>query len=108
MRFPVIIGVVGGIGSGKMAFCKALQKHLADKYKITACILNEGLQNLSVPQNDGNEINRIMESVKADVVMVKGHSFFHDEKLRSRFDFKIFLNSDDDVRLAKFGEFRIG
>ncbi|VDK71091.1 unnamed protein product [Anisakis simplex] len=43
-----------------------------------------------------------MESITADVIMVQGSSFFHSHKLRNQLDYKVYLHSDSDKRLANY------
>uniref|UniRef100_A0A914RLL7 Phosphoribulokinase/uridine kinase domain-containing protein n=1 Tax=Parascaris equorum TaxID=6256 RepID=A0A914RLL7_PAREQ len=49
-----------------------------------------------------HDLEEVFESAKADVVMVAGVTLLQNEKLRAQLDFRIFLESDADQRLAEF------
>lgn len=102
MRLPVIVGIVGGIASGKNAFGRALQKHLHEKHKLTTYILNKEAKNDPNPITEEKVLDQVFECVNADVIMVNGLSLLENEKLRSSINFKIFLDAESDDRLAKF------
>uniref|UniRef100_A0A915C3K2 Phosphoribulokinase/uridine kinase domain-containing protein n=2 Tax=Parascaris univalens TaxID=6257 RepID=A0A915C3K2_PARUN len=102
MRLPVIVGIIGGLQSGKVSFSKLLQKHLADKHKLTSYVLNSKNNPELINVKKEHDLEEVFESAKADVVMVAGVTLLQNEKLRAQLDFRIFLESDADQRLAEF------
>ncbi|VDM50125.1 unnamed protein product [Toxocara canis] len=102
MRLPVIVGIIGGLQSGKVSFSKILQKHLANKHKLTSYILNPANKPELIHMTQEHDVEDVFESAKADVVMIAGLTLLQNEKLRSQLDFRIFLESDADQRLAEF------
>ncbi|VDK60947.1 unnamed protein product [Anisakis simplex] len=102
MRMPVVVGVVGGSAAGKEAFSKAIQKHLADKFKLTTYIVHENAKSDHSVLSEERIHEQAMESITADVIMVQGSSFFHSHKLRNQLDYKVYLHSDSDKRLANY------
>ena len=38
-----------------------------------------------------------------DVIIIQGLLSFYDERIRTKFDLKIFLDGDDDLRLSRRG-----
>uniref|UniRef100_A0A0M3ISS6 PRK domain-containing protein n=1 Tax=Ascaris lumbricoides TaxID=6252 RepID=A0A0M3ISS6_ASCLU len=102
MRIPVIVGVIGGVGAGKEAFSKSVQRHLAEKFKLVTFIVHENAKSDHSVLSEERLHDQAMESMKADVIMVNGSSFLRNEKLRSQLDLKIYLHSDSDKRLANY------
>ena len=43
------------------------------------------------------------EIIPGDVIVLSGMLSFYDEKLRKKYKLKIFLDTDEDIRLSKRG-----
>ena len=43
------------------------------------------------------------EIIPGDVIIISGVLSFYDEKLRKKYQLKIFLDTDEDIRLSKRG-----
>uniref|UniRef100_A0A0M3IQH1 PRK domain-containing protein n=1 Tax=Ascaris lumbricoides TaxID=6252 RepID=A0A0M3IQH1_ASCLU len=86
----------------QVSFSKLLQKHLADKHKLTSYVLNSKNNPELINVKKEHDLEEVFESAKADVVMVAGVTLLQNEKLRAQLDFRIFLEFDADQRLAEF------
>jgi len=56
------------------------------------------------PQYDEKTLVRLVETKKVmpcEVIIVEGHLIFSNQELLSKFDLKIFIDADDDVRLSR-------
>jgi uridine kinase len=57
-----------------------------------------------MPLYDSNFKVRKEETQKiypSDLIIVEGHLIFNNEQLRNLFDLRIFIDTDDDVRLSR-------
>ena len=73
-------------------------------------LLNKGIKSLrngnpfNMPKYDDETMIRtaMTEHIKpAPVIIVEGHLIFCDEELMKRMDLKVFIDTDDDVRLSR-------
>ena len=51
--------------------------------------------------------NKVIDIIPGDVILLSGVLCFYDEELRKKYKLKIFLDTDEDVRLSKRGFYKI-
>ena len=65
-----------------------------------------GGETIKVPIYDKIEekkTNKEIEIIPGDAILLSGVLSFYDEELRKKYKLKIFLDTDEDVRLSKRG-----
>eukprot|EP00357_Protocruzia_adherens_P013139 CAMPEP_0115001792 /NCGR_PEP_ID=MMETSP0216-20121206/17606_1 /TAXON_ID=223996 /ORGANISM="Protocruzia adherens, Strain Boccale" /LENGTH=244 /DNA_ID=CAMNT_0002367233 /DNA_START=85 /DNA_END=819 /DNA_ORIENTATION=+ len=127
---PIFVGISGGSGAGKSELCKLLEKKFLPRasvlrqdyfYKINKLNYDEpdsvdweemegalnDLRNrkaVTRPLFDKNLSTYTINTVKirpADIIFVEGTLVFSQESLRNKFNFKVYIDCDADVRLSR-------
>ncbi|EFA76807.1 uridine kinase [Heterostelium album PN500] len=97
-RCPLVIGVCGGSASGKTSVCHRVIESLN-----TISDMRQG-KRVHIPIYDFKTHSRLQrqETVYgADVIILEGILTLYSKELRDLMDIKIFIDTDDDVRLAR-------
>ncbi|WP_194843449.1 AAA family ATPase [Paenibacillus sp. B01] len=115
------IGIAGGTGSGKTTLARWLQEQLSgsgrslevlqmDRFYKPVRPLGKGpfsdaaYEDFNTPEavDWGAVSARLDEALETrDAVIVEGFLAFHDERLRERFDLRVFVDCPSDERLAR-------
>ena len=118
---PIIIGVTGGSGGGKTSVSRAILANFPnekiamiehDSYYKDQCHLTfeERINELvagrpvDIPTYDYAEHTRSSKTYRQepqDVFIVEGILVLEDKRLRDLMDIKIFVDTDDDVRIIR-------
>ena len=123
---PIIIGVTGGSGGGKTSVSRAILSHFPDEkiamiehdsyYKDQSHLafdtdlmieqINELLAGrpVDIPTYDYAAHTRSAKTYRQepqDVFIVEGILVLEDKRLRDLMDIKIFVDTDDDVRIIR-------
>ncbi len=123
MRKPLIIGIAGGSASGKSTLARQLAEALSglrarvvgmDSYfkrgEDVPKIFSPSRQRTMPDHNrpDTADLPRLCADVDAmcasgeyDVVIIEGLMTLHDDAVRGRCDLKVFVETDDDVRVVR-------
>src|SRR5713101_3486382 len=115
---PLILGIAGGSGSGKSTIARAILEALPegrgvllqqDHYYRSQTHLPESERaNVNYDHPDALELDlltghdRSKEGLRiepAPVIVAEGILVLADERLRSRFEVKLFVDTDPDIRL---------
>ena len=120
---PLIIGITGGTGSGKSTVCKAIIDNIPEEniatleqdayYKDQSHLtFEERLKtNYDHPLSFDNKllIKHIEELCEGktitispkDIIIVEGIMILEDEELRDKLDIKIYVDTEDDIRILR-------
>ena len=123
---PIIIGVTGGSGGGKTSVSRAIldnfpnekismiehdsyykdQSHLTFEERVMIEQIKELLAGrpVDIPTYDYTEHTRSNKTYRQepqDVFIVEGILVLEDQRLRDLMDIKIFVDTDDDVRIIR-------
>lgn len=126
MPGPFIIGISGGSSSGKSSVCEAIFSYLGEENCSIIPISSGSSPKLnSFEPKSSNfkfpELALALESLKTHplssqkletphfkglifptkIILVEGNTIFCDKQIRDVFDMKIFVQTDDDERLAR-------
>jgi len=115
-----IIGVAGGSASGKSTLVRKLQEAFADEHVTTLChdfyykahddlsLEERSKLNYDHPHSFDTDMmtdhNRLPQTVcvqPAKVLILDGILILENKELRELMDVKVFVDTDDDVRLAR-------
>lgn len=92
---PLFIGIAGGSGSGKTTIARSVVEHL------DALRDNKAIER---PIYDFETHTRTAETYRLEpqpIVIVEGILLFADAQLRERFDVRVFIDTEPDVRLMR-------
>ena len=126
MPGPFIIGISGGSSSGKTSVCQAIFSYLGEENCSVIPISSSSGQKLNSSEpNPSNfnlpELALALESLKTHpsssqkletdyfkglilptkIILLEGSTIFIDKQIRDLCDMKIFVQTDDDERLAR-------
>ena len=117
---PIIIGVTGGSGGGKTSVSRAILSHFP--YEKISMIEHDSYYKdqshltfeervktnydhpVDIPTYDYTEHTRSSKTYRQepqDVFIVEGILVLEDKRLRDLMDIKIFVDTDDDVRIIR-------
>ena len=118
---PLIIGIAGGSGSGKSAFCESLANSLSE-YKVYQLHMDQFYRDplpqmvsplTQSPDGDFNHpkavdhekplnlIRAVQTERSYDIVIVEGAFLFCYDEMRPLFDLKVFIDLDADTRMYR-------
>ena len=103
---PIIIGVTGGSGGGKTSVSRAILSHFPNEKIAMIEQIKELLAGrpVDIPTYDYTEHTRSSKTYRQepqDVFIVEGILVLEDQRLRDLMDIKIFVDTDDDVRIIR-------
>lgn len=102
----IIIGVTGGSGGGKTSVSREILNHFPHS-KIAMIEHIKELQAgrpVDIPIYDYTQHTRSNETYRQepqDVFIVEGILVLEDERLRDLMDIKLFVDTDDDIRIIR-------
>ena len=119
-RRPVVIGVTGGSGSGKTTVSNAIYNQLSgqsllilqqDSYYNDQSEMTMAERHavnydhpLEKPVYDYEQYTRSDKTIHQeprDVIIVEGVLILDDQRLRDLMDIKVFVDTDDDIRIIR-------
>ena len=96
---PIIIGVTGGSGSGKTSVSRAIFNHFPNH-----SIMMLEHETIEKPVYDYVAHTRseatIIQEPK-EVIILEGILILEDERLRDLMDIKLYVDTDDDIRIIR-------
>jgi uridine kinase len=123
MKKPIIIGIAGGTASGKSTLARQLSTALSDlRVRVVGMdsyfkrgddvptFFSPSRQRMMPDHNrpDTADLPKLCADVDAmcassehDVLIIEGLMTLHDDAVRARCDLKVFIETDDDVRVIR-------
>ena len=99
---PLIIGITGGTGSGKSTVCKAIIDNIPEENIATleqdAYYKDQSHLTFELHTRKQNETVTISPK---DIIIVEGIMILEDEELRDKLDIKIYVDTEDDIRILR-------
>jgi len=119
---PYVVGISGGTCSGKSTLSHILEKILSEKYKVTVLNMDNyykwsemrtiaPITHIEYPEHnhpDAVDIDKLyndfitaISDKTNDVVLMEGIFAFYFDRLREKFDLKIFVDLKSDERIYR-------
>ena len=108
---PIIIGVTGGSGGGKTSVSRAILSNFPDEkiamiehdsyYKDQSHLTFEERVSTNYDYTQHTRSNKTYRQEPQDVFIVEGILVLEDKRLRDLMDIKLFVDTDDDIRIIR-------
>ena len=85
---PLIIGITGGTGSGKSTVCKAIIDNIPE-------------ENIAILEQDAYYKDQSHLTFEERLKTNYDHPLSFDNKLRDKLDIKIYVDTEDDIRILR-------
>ena len=100
---PIIIGVTGGSGGGKTSVSRAILANFPNENiaMIEHDSYYKDQTHLTYDYTEHTRSKKTYRQEPQDVFIVEGILVLEDQRLRDLMDIKIFVDTDDDVRIIR-------